>query len=105
MEKTITTEEIQGMVSVYDELITRELELKNELKALEKEKNKIEHLMQEELTNNKTEIITCGYYSFGWETKSRTAFDQQKFKNEYPHLYDEFKTTKESKVFKFGHRG
>lgn len=96
-------ETIQALVSIMDELTTQELELKNQLKVIEKEKEKYEFQMKEILEQKKKDIITCGYWSFGWDIKQRTAFDQSLFKEKHPDLYEEFKTTKETKKFQFGH--
>lgn len=96
-------EEIQALVSIMDELTTRELELKGQLKQVEKEKEKHEFQMQEILKQENKDIITCGYWSFGWDVKERTAFDQKKFREAYPAMWEEFKTTSEIRKFCFGH--
>lgn len=97
-------EETQALVSIMDELLTKQLELKTQLKQVEKEIEKYEFLMQEILEKEKKDIITCGYWSFGWDIKQRTAFNQSLFKEKHPDLYEEFKTTSEIKKFCFGHK-
>ena len=97
-------EEIQALVSIMDELTTKQLELKTQLKQVEKEIEKYEFLMQEILEQEKKDVITCGYWSFGWDIKQRTAFNQSAFKEAHPDLYEKFKTTSEIKKFQFGHK-
>lgn len=97
-------EEIQALVSIMYELTIKRLDLENDLKLLKQEIEKYEFRMQEILKEQNKEIITCGYWSFGWKTGRRTVFDQKKFKEEYPNLYEEFKTTNETKRFCFGHK-
>lgn len=96
-------EEIQALVSIMDELTTKQLELKSQLKSVEKEIEKYQFLMQEVLEKENKDIITCGYWSFGWDVKQRTSFNQALFKEKHPDLYEQFKTTNEIKKFQFGH--
>lgn len=105
MEKAIINdnEEIQALVSIMDELTTKQLELKGQLKLVEQEIEKYQFQMQEVLTREKKDIITCGYWSFGWDIKQRTTFNQSTFKEAHPDLYEKFKTTSEIKKFQFGH--
>ena len=100
-----TNDELKlALVGVMDELTTKQLELKTQLKSIEKEIEKIEFQMKEVLEKENQEIITVGYWSFGWDVKQRTAFDQKAFKEKHPDLYEDFKTTKEIRTFMFGHK-
>ena len=106
-EKTTPNEQqekIQFLVALMDELTTKQLDLKRQLKLVEDEIKKTEFQMQEVLEQENKEIITCGYWSFGWDIRQRTAFDQSLFKEKHPELYEQFKTTKEIKKFCFGHK-
>lgn len=97
-------EEIEALVSIMDELTTRQIELKGQLKLVEQEIEKYQFQMQEILEKENKDIITCGYWSFGWDIKQRTAFNQSLFKEKHPDLYEQFKTTNEIKKFCFGHK-
>lgn len=103
-EKTTDKEKIEFLVAFMDELTTKQLDLKRQLKLVEDEIKKTEYEMQTILEKEKKEIITCGYWSFGWNVKQRTAFDQSLFKEKHPELYEQFKTTKEIRSFCFGHK-
>ena len=104
-KKTIdNSETIEALVSIMDELTTRQLELKSQLKLVEQEIEKYEYQMQEILKQENKEVITCGYWSFGWDIKQRTTFNQKEFKEAHPDLYEKFKTTSEVKRFCFGHK-
>lgn len=95
---------VEVLVDVMNQLTDDELRLKNELKQIEKKKNEIQFEMEKILETEKQDVITCGYWSFGWDIKQRTAFNQTLFKEKHPDLYEQFKTTSEIKKFQFGHK-
>ena len=101
MEEISTAE---ALIDVMNELVDDELELKRQLKDVEKKKDEIQYQMEQLLLEKKQDVITVGYWSFGWDYKKRTAFDQKAFKEKHPDLYEEFKTEKEYKSFQFGHK-
>ena len=94
----------EALIEVMNTLTDEELRLKNELKQIQKKKDEVQFEMEKILEQEKQEVITCGYWSFGWDVKQRTAFDQKLFKEAHPKLYEEFKTTKEIRTFQFGHK-
>ena len=104
MENANQDVNIQALIDVMNQLTDEELRLKNELKQIEKKKDEVQFEMERVLEEENKEVITCGYWSFGWQVKNRTAFDQKLFKEKHPDLYEEFKTTKEVKTFQFGHK-
>lgn len=104
MENANQDVNIQALIDVMNQLTDEELRLKNELKQIEKKKNEVQFEMERVLEEENKEVITCGYWSFGWSVKNRTAFDQKLFKEKHPDLYEEFKTTKEIRSFNFGHK-
>lgn len=95
---------IDALIEVMNTLVDEELRLKNELKQIEKKKDEVQFEMEQVLKEENKEVITSGYWSFGWQVKNRTAFDQKLFKERHPDLYEEFKTTKEIRSFCFGHK-
>lgn len=95
---------IEALIEVMNTLVDEELRLKNELKQIEKKKDEVQFEMEKVLKEENKEVITSGYWSFGWQVKNRTAFDQKLFKEHHPDLYEEFKTTKEIRSFCFGHK-
>lgn len=95
---------IDALIEVMNTLVDEELRLKNELKQIEKKKDEVQFEMEQVLKEENKEVITFGYWSFGWQVKNRTAFDQKLFKERHPDLYEEFKTTKEIRSFCFGHK-
>lgn len=104
MENANQDVNIQALIDVMNQLTDEELRLKNELKQIEKKKDEVQFEMEKVLEEENKEVITCGYWSFGWNVKNRTAFDQKLFKEKHPDLYEEFKTTKEIRSFCFGHK-
>lgn len=104
MEKSNNDVNVQALIDVMNELTDEELRLKNELKQIEKKKDEVQFEMERVLKEENKEVITLGYWSFGWSVKNRTAFDQKLFKESHPDLYEEFKITKEIKSFCFGHK-
>lgn len=104
MENANQDVNIQALIDVMNQLTDEELRLKNELKQIEKKKDEVQFEMERVLEEENKEVITCGYWSFGWQVKNRTAFDQKLFKEKHPDLYEEFKTTKEIRSFCFGHK-
>lgn len=94
----------EALIEVMNVLTDEELELQRKLKDIQKKKAEVQFEMEQLLKSKNKEVITVGYWSFGWSTKNRTAFDQKLFKEKHPDLYEEFKTTKEIKTFCFGHK-
>ena len=94
----------EALIDIMNQLTDEEIRLKNELKQIEKKKDEIQYEMEKVLETEKKDFITVGYWSFGWDVKQRTAFNQSLFKEKHPDLYEKFKTTSEIKKFCFGHK-
>ncbi len=102
--KNSNEKQIIEITDLLNALYSQQLDLKTQLKGIEKQIAEAEYLAQEVLKQENKEQITCGYWTFGWDVKQRTAFDQTLFKTEHPDIYDKYKTTKEIRTFKFGHK-
>lgn len=98
-----TKEETTALCDLMVELMDKETDLKKELKETQQKIDEVKFHMDKLLEEEKKDIITCGYWSFGYKTSERTTFNQSKFKEAHPKLYEEFQTTSEIKKFCFGH--
>lgn len=96
--------QIQEITDLLNTLYTHQLELKGQLKQIEKQIEEAQFIADEILKQENKEQITCGYWTFGYETRIRNAFDQSLFKEENPELYEKYKTEKQIRTFKFGHK-
>ena len=93
--------ELNELTKQMDYLKDQEARLDFELKQTKKEIEKIEIQLATVLDCAGVESMDFGVYSFGWETKTRVAFNQKAFGQMYPDLLEKFKLPSESKKIKF----
>jgi len=74
--------------------VERYIELGEQIKELEKERDFMQTLIKAELKDNETGI--AGNYIVNWKSSSRKSFDTTRFKKEQKELYEEY--TKESQT-------
>lgn len=94
---------IENLIEVMNELYSRESELKSELKKVQDSIKEIEYIGEEELRKQNKDVITVGYWSFGWKTSKRSVFNSKAFQKDHSDLYDKYKEEKEYRKFCFGH--
>lgn len=93
--------DLDSITKRRDELMDLKARYNFELKQVEKEMETLDLQLIALLNQTGTEEMTYGTYVFGWKTTQRTAFDQKLFGEQYPDLLNQFKTTKENRVFNF----
>lgn len=84
-----------------DELMDLKARYSFKLKQVEKEAEQLDLQLIALLNQAGVDEMSYGTYKFGWVTKSRTAFDQKLFGEQYPDLLNQFKITKENRTFEF----
>lgn len=68
---------------LYEEsAIQRYLQLKKQVSDLEKEKERYEQILKQEMENSETGV--CGKYTVNWKNKSKNTFDYKKFVKNNP---------------------
>lgn len=92
---------LRQITTELDQLKDREAKLKFELGHTQKHIEQLELQLQAVLTANEVDEMQYGNYSFGWDIRTRKAFDQKLFEQDYPELLNQYKVEKQSKVFKF----
>lgn len=93
--------DLDTITKKLDELKDQEARLKFELNHTQKHIEQLELQLQAVLTVNEVNEMQYGNYSFGWDIRTRKAFDQKLFEQDHPELLNQYKVEKQSKVFKF----
>lgn len=93
--------DLDAITKRRDELLDLKARYSFELKQIEKEAEQLDLQLIALLNQTGTDEMTYGTYKFGWVVKQRTAFDQKLFGEQHPDLLNQFKVTKENKVFEF----
>ena len=93
--------DLDKVTSEMEELKDAKARLEFELKEVKKKIEKNELILVAVLNQNGVNEYQHGVYTFGWRTKTRTAFDQALFKEKEPVLFEQYKTTKETQDFVF----
>ena len=93
--------DLDAITKRRDELMDLKARYSFELKQVEKEMETLDLQLIALLNQTGTDEMSYGTYRFGWTVKNRTAFDQKLFGEQYPDLLNQFKITKENKVFEF----
>lgn len=92
---------LDEVTSEMEQLKDAKARLEFELKEVKKKIEKNELILIAVLNQNNVNEYQHGVYTFGWRTKTRTAFDQALFKEKEPDLFEQFKVTKETQDFVF----
>ena len=93
--------DLDAITKRRDELADLKARYTFELKQVEKEIETLDLQLIAVLNQAGTDAMQFGTYYFGWETKTRRAFDQKLFGNDYPDLLEKYKIEKENRVFNF----
>lgn len=95
--------DLNELIDIYNQLTTRQLELKAELKSVEEKIKELDFYAEKELDRQEKDIITIGYWSIGYKKTTKNVFNSKKFQEEHKDLYEQYKEEKEYKKVCFGH--
>jgi len=95
------TIDLEKVTAYMDELKDTKARLSFDLKAIEKEIEKVEVELISLLSQSGVDEMQYGVYSFGLKTTIRTAFDQKLFSADNPELFEKYKLPKEGVKFEF----
>lgn len=93
--------DLEAITKRRDELADLKARYSFELKQVEKEIETLDLQLIAVLNQAGTDAMQFGTYYFGWETKTRRAFDQKLFGQDHPDLLEKYKIEKENRVFNF----
>lgn len=93
--------DLDALTKRRDELADLKARYTFELNQVEKEIETLDLQLIALLNQAGTDSMSYGSYSWGWETKTRRAFDQKLFGNDYPDLLEKYKVEKENRVLNF----
>lgn len=86
----------------FDELGYRYLMLTDMIKRANKEKDEIKAKICDTLQDY--EKGSSNGYKCSWKSQKKDSFDTKRFKADYPNIYEEYKTTSTSRVFRLTKR-
>jgi len=78
--------------------VERYIELGEQIKELEKERDFMQTLIKAELKDNETGI--AGNYIVNWKSSSRKSFDTTRFKKEQKELYEEYTKERQTRTMR-----
>lgn len=93
--------DLEKITAKMDELKDVQAQLEFELKQTKKQIEKYELQLQAVLTANSVDTMQYGNYLFGWKETMRNSFNQKLFQEDYPDLFNNYKTQKTIKSFEF----
>lgn len=93
--------DLDVITNSLDELKDKRARLSFELKQTEKDIEKYESALGLFLKQQKLDNLVYGRYEFGFKEYTRTAFDQQAFKQGHEELFNKYKLPKVTERFEF----